>query len=260
MTIGPVEWVRMRVRAYERELAAAPRYVSNELAGTREAAATYRQNAALTRAEAETVPDDDRRQQLAAEADQAAKLADLLDGQAEQLQQVDDARAAWLAHTAQTRVQAELSKAELSARDADDDPDDRVTAAEWKAAHDAALAEDERHRDVTEDDLDRKDEHDHPDEPTASQAGTGRRDVRDEAAQASTRASEDVVRVPDAAETTDSLDWAGQILAEIRYREAADVAEEADHRAAQLNQWHGDDAVAEDHAARESEAAGVGDK
>lgn len=33
--------LRARIRAYQRELAAAPRYVANELAGTRQSAATH---------------------------------------------------------------------------------------------------------------------------------------------------------------------------------------------------------------------------
>ncbi|GAA4536016.1 hypothetical protein [Pseudonocardia xishanensis] len=198
--------------------------------------------------------DDARRRQLLIEADQAAKLAEVLEGQAEQLQQIDDARAAWLAHTAQTRVQAELSKAELSARDADDDPAERVTAAEWKAAHEAAQEEDERHRHVTEDDLARENEQDRSREPDLSLVEVGRRDVRDEAAEAPARASEDVVRVPEADETSHSLDWAGHILSEIRYREAAEAAEEVDHRAEELTRWHSDDYGTDDGATNEAEA------
>jgi hypothetical protein len=46
--------------------------------------------------------------------------------------------------------------------------------------------------------------------------------------------------------TADSLDWAGRIPTEIRYREAADASEEADHRAEQLTRWYSDDVQAVD--------------
>ena len=233
--------LRMRVRAYERELAAAPRYVANELAGTRQAGADHHQKAALRRAEAEAATSADERERLLANATQAARFGQLLDQQAEQLQQVDDARTAWLAHTTQTRVQAELSKAELSARDADDDPDDRGTAAEWKAAHDAAITEDERHREITEDDLDLVEPDGRIEEPADNVGEIRRRDLREVAAVEPAAALEDVVRVPDAEETAHSIDHADQVLNEILYRDSAEASEEADDRADQLTRWHGDD-------------------
>lgn len=232
--------LRIRVRAYERELAAAPRYVANELAGTRQAAEAQRQDAAVTRAALNTAPDPVERERLAERAAGAEATAALLEQRAAQLQEVDDARGAWLAHTAQTRVQAELSKAELSARDAADDPDDRVTAAEWKAAHDAAVAEDEQYREITEDDI-----HDQaPDDRdavtieqhTTEAADSRRDDVREIAEDRPAPVLEDAVRVPDAAETTDHLDHAGRVLDEIRYRDTA--ADDHDERAAELARWH----------------------
>ena len=80
--------LRMRVRAYDRELAAAPRYVANELAGTRQAADEHRQTAALRRAEAETATGDAGREQLLGDAARSARLGELLDQRASQLQQV----------------------------------------------------------------------------------------------------------------------------------------------------------------------------
>ncbi|NWJ74590.1 hypothetical protein HX744_29425 [Pseudonocardia sp. ICBG1122] len=71
--------LRARVRAYERELAAAPRYVANELAGTRQTAATHQQTAALRRAEADAITDPAQPQRILAEATQAAALAAVLD-------------------------------------------------------------------------------------------------------------------------------------------------------------------------------------
>ncbi|GAA4978200.1 MobF family relaxase [Pseudonocardia tropica] len=232
--------LRIRVRAYDRELAAAPRYVANELAGTRQAAEAQRQDAAVTRAALDTAPDPAERERLAERAAEAEAMAALLEQRASRLQEIDDARGAWLAHTAQTRVQAELSKAELSARDAADDPDDRVTAAEWKAAHDAAVAEDEQYREITEDDI-----HDQaPDDLDAVTiehqdfaAGESRRDdVREVAEHRPGPVLEDAVRVPEAAETTDHLDHAGRVLDEIRYRDTA--ADDHEERAAELARWH----------------------
>jgi hypothetical protein len=66
----------VRVRAHEREAAWAPRYVGNELAGTHQAAATYRQTAALRIAEADSAGGQER---LRAEAAQAHAIADTLD-------------------------------------------------------------------------------------------------------------------------------------------------------------------------------------
>jgi hypothetical protein len=235
--------LRARVRAYDRELAAAPRYVANELAGTRQSAATHQQTAALRRAEADTLTDPGERQRILDEAMQAAALAAVLNARADQLQQIDDARATWLAHTAQTRVQAELSKAELSARDADDDPNEQVTAAEWKAAHDAAMDEEDAHREISEadvavdDDLD-----DAPPPQDDAEVGTGWDDVREQVQREPRPGHEDVVRVPDAAETTGHLDHAGRILDEIRYRDTGDDLA----RAEELNRWHIDDQAAED--------------
>ncbi len=242
--------LRARVRAYQRELAAAPRYVANELAGTRQSAAAHQQTAALRRAEADALTDPDERQRILDEANQATALAAVLDARAEQLQQIDDARAAWLAHTAQTRVQAELSKAELSARDADDDPAQQVTAEQWKAAHDTAVADDDAHREITEDDIHHTDydqqshtADDGRSDPAVPIADTRWDDVRERADREPRPTGEDAVRVPGAVETTGHLDHAGRVLDEIRYRNTGeDLA-----RAAELNRWHTDDhTVAED--------------
>ncbi|WP_238589121.1 MobF family relaxase [Pseudonocardia sp. HH130629-09] len=246
--------LRMRVRAWQREEAAAPRYVANELAGTRQAAAHHRQTAALRRTEADASTEPAERQRLAFEATQAAALADTLDTRAVDLQEVDDARARWLAHTAETRSQAELSRAELSARDADEDPDERVTAAEWKAAHDADVIDDERHREVTDADVDPRqagnDEGRHEDidlrEDDDHAADSRRPDLRDEATrEPAPLVDEDAVRVPDADATAHSLDHAGRVLDEISYRESADELEDADRRGEELARWHSDDRIAD---------------
>ena len=230
--------LRMRVRAYERELAAAPRYVANELAGTRQAAAARAHDAVLRLAEADGATEPGRQAQLVTEADQLDDLAAVLRTRAEQLQEVDDARASWLAHTAGTRVQAELSKAELRARDADDDPDDRVTADEWRAAHEAAVADDDRHRQITEDDI-----HDDVAETdTVDPTGdAGWTDIREQAQTQPRQTREDIVAVPSAEDTADHVRHAGRVLDEINYRQAGDAQHEAEERAAELARWYGDD-------------------
>ncbi len=243
--------LRMRVRAYEREAAAAPRYVGNELTGTREAADHQRQTAALRRAEAENTADPAERERLTTQATGAAALAQTHDARAAELQEVDDARSRWLAHTAMSRLQHDLSKAELSARDADDDPDDRVTAAEWKAAHDAAVAEEERHREITEADVvddavtDAEPAREREDDQAADvdRASIDWRDLREEVAAESAPMNEDVVRVPDADETAGSVRRAGRVLDEIAYRDSSENLHD-DDRAQELARWH-DDRVAE---------------
>ncbi len=150
--------LRVRIRAYDREQTWAPPYVANELAGTRQAADKHRQDAALRRAEAgeaTNAGDDATFAQRQREADEAAALADALDARADDLEQADDARAQWYAHSAETRAAADRARAELSAREAagagptDDQP--AHTAEEWLAAHDAAVRAEDPHRDITAD-------------------------------------------------------------------------------------------------------------
>jgi hypothetical protein len=74
--------LRMRVRAWEREKPWAPRYVGNELAGTRQAAVHHHQTAAFRAAEADAaaaVDDHSAHARLAREATEAAALAAALD-------------------------------------------------------------------------------------------------------------------------------------------------------------------------------------
>ncbi|GAA3242489.1 hypothetical protein GCM10017691_46620 [Pseudonocardia petroleophila] len=245
--------LRMRVRAWEREQAWGPRYVGNELAGTHQAAATHRQNAALRAAEAAATPDAEPRSELERAAAQAAALADTLDARAAELQQLDDARARWLVHTAWTRGAADRSKAELAVRHTDDaEPEERVTAEEWLDAHREATAEDDVHREITEADV----VNDHMDEqaPTRDVTETGVLDIREAATAEPPQRGEDAVRVPSAAETADSTKRAQRTLAEITAREAVDAHEVEQQRAEELTRWH-----AADEAAREEKTAEYSD-
>ena len=253
--------LRVRIRAAEREEAWGPRYVGNELAGTRQTAAAHRQTAELHAAEADTATDPAEQERLRVEATQARALAETLDEQAAHLQLVDDARARWLAHTAGTRAAGRRSEAELAARHVDDtEPEQQVTADEWLDAHREAVVDDDRHRDITETDMhdattnvNHSNEHQVA-EPRDDGADTARtadefaevpeRDIREVAAHEPAPVHEDVVRVPTADETADSLSGASRALAEIRAREVADQQEDAEHRATELTRWHATDQAA----------------
>ncbi|MGD9525165.1 MAG: MobF family relaxase [Pseudonocardia sp.] len=232
--------LRVRIRAAEREAAWAPRYVGNELAGTRQAAATHRQTAALRAAEAESAPDE-AQADLRREATEAAALAEVLDERAERLAQLDDARSRWLAHTAATRAAGDRAQAELALRRAGAEPEQQVTAEEWLAAHREANAVEDQHREITADyELD-----DRSAEDDAVQRGA-QDDLRDQAASEPRQLDQDAVRAPRAAEPTAARDRAPRALVEINTREAYDSGHEAEERAADLNRWNADDQVAED--------------
>jgi hypothetical protein len=241
--------LRMRIRAWEREQAWGPRYVGHELAGTRQAVTHHHQTAVLRRAEADATTDDVERARLHQEAADAAALATTLDQRVAQLQQLDDARAAWLAHTAATRAAAEEAQGLLAERHADDaEPEPVVTAEEWLAAHHAALAEDERHRDITDTDIaDRRDPTETDD--TTAHVDAAPIDIRDVAAAEPRQTGEDIVRVSSADEFAASCRRARRSLAEVAARNQADQHAEEYERAAELARWHHDD-----HAADQQDA------
>ncbi|WP_344420570.1 MobF family relaxase [Pseudonocardia ailaonensis] len=206
--------LRVRVRAAERESNWAPRYVANELAGTHQAADAQRRTAALRAAEAES---SDDRERLLRESGDATALAEVLDGRAAELQQVDDARSVWLAHTAATRAAGDRARAELALRHADEEPEPVVTADEWLAAHRAEQGEDEKHREITEEyELD----------VPAHQRDEPQRDIREQ--ERDRGRTEDAVRVPSADETADALTRAQRALAEIEARDFHDAQEAAE--------------------------------
>jgi hypothetical protein len=253
--------LRMRIRAYQRETPWAPRYVGNELAGTRQAADAYRRTAGLRTAEADTATDDVERAGLQRAAADAATLADTLDRRAGELQALDDARARWLAHTAGTRAAAERSKAELAARYTDDaEPEQRVTAQEWLAAQRACDRIEDAHRAITDEtDLTDLAAARERDVTTAAEStdrkhdvetatGTAADDIRAVAAREPAQVNEDVVRVPDADETSAALAHAQRALAEINARQAGDEREAAEHRNAQLARWYAADRVADEQS------------
>ena len=141
--------LRMRVRAWEREKTWGPRYVANELAGTRQAAEDRRQTAALRSAEAAAASGEERAR-LERKAAEAAALAEVLDERVTQLDVEDEVRARWVLHTAGTRAEADRASAALTAMHAADEaPEPDVTAEEWLALHGEAMRAEDPHREVT---------------------------------------------------------------------------------------------------------------
>jgi hypothetical protein len=262
--------LRMRVRAYQREQAWAPRRVVNELAGTIQAADQHRATATLKTAQAEAEHDPAVRERLTVEATEAAALADTLAQHTETLEGLDDAWAHWYAHTAGTRAAADRAHAELSNRHVSGEQgDDRVTAAEWLTAHDEAVRVEEAHREITESDVTDADDSETSVSGTAraDERGDIRRakqhvhsddaiDLRERVADEAAPVDQDAVRVPSAQETTESVRRAERALAEICARDAADAENSAaESRAEQLSRWHAEDTrTAEDaHTAEQAE-------
>jgi len=178
-------------------------------------------------------------------------VADELAERAATLEAADEARAAWFAHTAATRDTAERARVELKARGVDpDDPDDRVTAAEWLEAHRAEQHAEDPHREV-------RDEHEFADDQQAATEAaaeshtipgptleTAVLDVRDTSVADATEAQDpaQLRRVPSADETAAAVARAQAALAEIAARQEADAAREAHHvaegaRQEELARW-----------------------
>jgi hypothetical protein len=248
--------LRVRIRAYEREKAWAPDYVANELAGTRQAADKHRQDATLWDAQAAATIEHDTAARLRDEAAKSAALAKTLDDRVAELDGVDEARAAWYAHTAETRATAERAAAELTARQADQRPEPPpVTAREWLDAHDAAARAEDPYRPITDDhdltDVDHQRTRDQreagPAQPPPESAESAPRDIRQEAAEdtdADKRAARDhaadTVRIPTADETAESVRRAQHALQELKHRQADDARHAEDEANDEASRWHPD--------------------
>jgi hypothetical protein len=230
-----------------REEAWAPAYVGESLTATSLAAQTRRRDAVLTTARADAATDPAETDRLRRQALDAAAVADALEHQVDQLQQADQARAQWLAHTTVTRDTAERARAELAARGAplDADAEDAVTAEEWLAAHRAEQAEADQHRDIS-------DEHDFAhlaDQRTNDVASVAQPieaaethvpDIRNIPAK---HIADKPTRISTADESEAAVRGAQAALAEIEQRRALDEQRTAEERRAdQLNQWAADDA------------------
>ena len=233
--------LRARVAGYAREEPWAPRYVAPELDATHRRLEEVSADATIWRARADapdTTPDDAAQlRDAAARAEQeAAELAETIAA----LDEVDDARAAWFTHTATSREKAHRARTELRARGIDpDDPDDRVTAEEWLAAHHDEQADAERTREIHDDyELDQPDTDDRAaDLADADRDGQVRvepapADIRDTATPDPTEKLHPAARrrVPVTDETTAGVARAQAALAEVAQRQQAD-AERAAHEA-----------------------------
>lgn len=108
--------LRVRVAAYRREEAWAPRYVGDKLDVTHQAAARHRADAEVWTARASTATDEAERKQHRGQADTARAEATALAGRAADLEDADQARAAWYAATAGTRDTAARAHGVLTAR------------------------------------------------------------------------------------------------------------------------------------------------
>ncbi|MGH3628594.1 MAG: MobF family relaxase [Sciscionella sp.] len=244
--------LRVRVRAWEREIEWAPKWVADELAATHQQAEQARTDAELSTARADTATDDAQRHRLRAESAAAAERANELAERAATLELADHARAQWFVATAPTRDAAARAKAQLGLRGIA--LDDLVTAEEWLAAHHADQAADETTRIALDERelLDSVREADEAALDAATDTGhlteTAVLDIRE----TSTRdASEDADpaqrhRVPTANETTAAIARAQAALAELQARREADKAREGEEaRREQLIQWAEQDRTAE---------------
>lgn len=229
----------MRIRAAERDEAWGPRYVGNELAGTRQAATQHHQNAALRRAEATNTADPAERARLDRDARQAAALAATLDAQTALLEQAEHAYLRHRVSTAVGRAAADVSRRIVAERH--EEPEPRTTAAEWLDAHQTAVTEDERHRPIRSDDVDDINEvarDDVPVDDREQQRGPVvetqvEPDLREVAEHEPRQVGEDRVHVPDAEPVADSLRRARRAIHEVEAREAYERQIEAEHHAEQ---------------------------
>ena len=245
--------LRARVRGYEREEAWAPRYVAPELDATIRRREELQADATIWRARADA-PDtaaDEAAALREAAADASREAAELAARVAE-LEEVDDARAVWFTHTANSRERAHRSSTELRARGIDpDDPDDRVTADEWFDAHCAEQAEADRTRARSATTTNST----NPTPTTPSRRTTEADDARDRARAG--RHPRDRDTGPDRAtmhpaarrrvarvdETAQAVANAQAALAEIAQRQQADAERaaretEENTRRADLTRWH----------------------
>jgi hypothetical protein len=267
MSVGQL---RVRVRAWEREKTWAPRRVTNELAGTIQAAEHHRATAQLRTAEARAATDPGERDRLNQEAREATALANTLEADVPRLRQLDAQYLTWWGHTAGTRANHDTALAELDVRGESVTDDDHLfTAAELLDADRAAREADDDHRDITEHDLahgehdespdDRAEEDralpDHADQDDTAEPRSSREpvgcdeadaakqlvaprellDLREIAAHEPDPVDEDTVRVTSAEAMSDSTRRAVRAIGEIRARNAADAEREAADDQAQVS-------------------------
>jgi hypothetical protein len=147
--------LRVRVRAYERELAWAPPYVAMDAGGTSRAAEDARCDAALLGLRAAVEDDPAERDRLTQQTAAAQQRADALERQAAGLLDAGRIRGEWFLGTLGTKHHAERAREELKNRGVDvDDPTGRVTARELLEAQQLGIEVDDLHREITDADVD----------------------------------------------------------------------------------------------------------
>ncbi|MQA13476.1 MAG: relaxase domain-containing protein [Pseudonocardiaceae bacterium] len=268
--------LRVRVRAYQREEAWAPRYVGDELATTYQRAQRARADAQIWAARAEAAQDVTEAGHLRADARAAEAEAAELAQRAAALEIADNARGAWYAATAVTRDAADRARGALKARGVElDDPAEQVTAEQWLAAHRAEQLAEDPHREIHHEVELIDGQHDATlgavaaPEPVVTDDGaaTGWRpaaetaimpDIRDTAEPDVTEHADPAQRhrVPTADETAAAVARAQAALAEIEARRAADTEREArdterTERREELTRWVEQDRGADPAPARD---------
>ncbi|MEC3974569.1 MobF family relaxase [Amycolatopsis sp. H20-H5] len=251
----------VRVRAWDREEAWEPQFVENELAGTHQTSEVHSRKATMRRAQADTANDKERRARLLDEAEQADALATVLDRRAAELGTIDETRALWLAHTAETRAAADRARSELDSRTVTAEDVPQVTAAEWNDAHNRHLVEEDAYREATNEyDLADVTKQRADDVATVTEQEvveeTDVADVRDIAAGEDKALGSDTVRVPSAGETAAEVERAQRALKEIQAREAAE-AQRAEEEARTAEMHRRNTADAADAAAKADDDAVV---
>ncbi|MGH3777967.1 MAG: MobF family relaxase [Pseudonocardiaceae bacterium] len=233
--------LRLRIRAQQREEAAAPPYVAKALSGTNQAARTARDDAVLLTARAQAIADTTERAEFKRQAAEAAGRATVLEQRATKLTVADTERAVWWVRNAVTRDYAQRATAELAARGIDPhSTENTITIAEWFQAHRAERTESEPDQVVTETDVD---------EFTVERAGlvvdpasaeTNVPDIRDIASiQPPTFENDDDWKhIASVSETRDALDRAGRALLERNARHDWEAQREAEDRSLQATPWH----------------------
>lgn len=146
--------LRVRVKAWERELQWAPPNVDQEMKATGQTVARYEQEAAILQAQAEATQHQAAREALRQEAADKRALAQSMREVEAQLAETAEQRAAWYVETAVTRELADRARSALAeqGRDISAEPD-RITAAEWLSLHQEAMQAEDPHRVVTEHDV-----------------------------------------------------------------------------------------------------------
>ncbi len=164
--------LRARYRAWQTELDWAPPHADDALKAAETETEEHRQAAALARAHADRATssgDHATAERLLDDAHEHELAQEYRRLDADGIATIADARAEWVAVTAVTREHGERALAELRDRDLDPGTEpDRVTTAEWLAAHHQAQADDDAHREITPRDV--VDEHQADDDAPAAAA------------------------------------------------------------------------------------------